>query len=209
MSNAITQGFMVNGQVFATKAEAEAFIRVPLVTAALNGLTGKNAELVKWLLENQQDIMESFECTKIKRVTKVERKALNKALGMLKDLMADSKTRVAGLEFLSDNTDAISDSFRWPAVKRESAEEQAATMEKTFLELTEGNAELATWLQLNKDQLAAAYAAGVEKREVSAKAIDALAAYRAAKDAGPEALEKYQAEKAAEKAAKAAAKAAA
>ena len=56
MSDKIQQGFIVDGQVFATKAEAQAFLRRPLVTAALNTLTGNNADLVNFLIANQDEI---------------------------------------------------------------------------------------------------------------------------------------------------------
>lgn len=198
----ITPAFMVGDKSFATKKEAEDYIRIPLITNALKVVTGGNADLTKWLLENQQDVTETYEVNKIQRVTKLERKALSKALDAVKE------AKIPGAAFIVDNEQAILDSFKWPAVNRIKPEEHAANLTKAFMELTEGNEKLSQWLIENKDQLLAAFASGVEKREISAKAVDGLAAYRAAKEAGPEALEAYQKGKAERKAAEEAAKAA-
>jgi hypothetical protein len=181
MSN-IQSGFIVDGKIFATKAEAEEFVRGPKVKEALMILTGKNVDLSTWLIEKKDEILENYESGKIKRVTKQERKALGKALTAAVDLPA--------CKFLADNFDAIVDSFRWPSVKRGTAEEQAEQIRTNFADLAEGNEEMVKWLLTNKEQLLAAYEAGKEKRQVSEKAAAGLAAYREKKAAEKAAAEK-------------------
>lgn len=174
MSN-IQTGFIVDGKIFQTKAEAEEYVRGPKVKEALNILTGKNGDMVNWLVEKKDEILEIYESGKIKRVTKQERKTLSKALTAAAELPACS--------FIKDNFDAIVDSFRWPSVKRGTAEEQAEQIRKNFADLAEGNEELVKWLLSNKEQLLAAYDAGKEKRQVSEKAAAGLQAYRERKAA--------------------------
>jgi hypothetical protein len=196
----IQQAYVVDGKIFNTKQEAADYVRIPKVKEALNMLTAKNAELVTFLMEKEDEICNIYDSGKIKRVTKQERKALSKAL--------DHVAGVKGAEFLTDNYQAVLDSFRWPSVKRGSTEEIAERVRKEMADLCEGNEEMVKWMLANKEQLLAAYEAGVEKREVNQSAVDSLAAYQAAKKAGPEALAAYRAEQDAKKAAKAAAKAA-
>lgn len=174
MSN-IQSGFIVDGKIFNSKAEAEEYIRGPKVEEALNILTGKNKEMVSWLVAKKDEILDIYESGRIKRVTKAERKQLSKALTAAVDLPACA--------FLKDNFDAVVDSFRWPSVKRGTPEEQAEQIRKNFDDLTEGNADLVKWLLSNKEQLLASYEAGKEKRQVSEKAAAGLAAYRAKKEA--------------------------
>lgn len=178
-----------DGKAFDTKAEALSYLRKPLKMEALNKINGDNTELSEWLLENEDAIESIFESTKIRRVTKVEKKHLEKALEAVK--AANEKA----FAFIVENADAIADSFRWPSVKRGSDEEQAATIKAGFMTLTGDNEELVGWLVDNRADVLEAFQAGVVKREVNPKAAEALAAYRANKAA----------EKAAAEAAKAAA----
>ena len=141
-----------------------------------------------WLCDNRTDIAETFESTKIKRVTKSEKKALEKALEAVK--AAGDKA----FAFIADNAEAILESFRWPSVKRGTEEEQAAQLRANFMALTGDNVELTDWVLSNKEAVLEAFEAGKVKREISPKAAEGLAA--------------YQAKRAAEKAAKAAAEAA-
>lgn len=185
----LKQGYVTpDGKVFATKAEANDHLRRPLITKALNALTHTNEQLSAWLLEMSDSIEAAFECTKVSRVTKAERKKLEAALEALK--LVD----VPKLKFLQDNAAAVLESFRWPAVKRQSEEEQAKTIRDAFMTLTEGNVELTDWIIANREHLIEAFKAGIVKKEVNPAASSALAAYR----------EKKAAEKAAAEAAKAA-----
>jgi hypothetical protein len=70
MSNVIQSGFVTpDGKIFATKREAQQHLRAPLVLEALMKLTGKNADLAKWLQEKQEEIEIAFETGTIRRVT--------------------------------------------------------------------------------------------------------------------------------------------
>ena len=122
-----------------------------------------------------------------------EKKKLEKALEQVKTI-TDPK-----IKFIQENAEAILDSFRWPSVKRMSAEEKVAATLASLTALADANA--ANWIVSNKDEIVAAYEAGVEKRQ--APAGGGLAEYQAAKAAGPEALAAYNAKREAAKAAKA------
>jgi len=174
MSQALAQKFVTpDGKLFDTKAEANDYLRRPLITAAMNVVTGKNVELTEWLIANEETVASTYESTKIQRVTKSEKKALEKSL----DAVAAAGDRA--FAFVSENKEAILESFRWPSVKRGTEEEQAKTIRDGFLVLTNDNAKLADWLIANQAQILEAYEAGVVKREVNPKAAEALAAYRA------------------------------
>lgn len=177
-ANQLVQKFVTeDGRQFDTKAEAIDYLRLPLITAALNKVNGNNKELTDWLIANQEAVESTFESTKIQRVTKSEKNQLAKAL----DAVAAAGDKQ--FKFIVENKDAILESFRWPSVKRGTDEEQAATIRGGFLALTGENAELSDWLIANQEALLEAFQAGVIKREVNPKAADALAAYRA-KQAG-------------------------
>ena len=192
-TSALQQGYIVDGKIFATAAEARDFIRQPQIKAALYFLVGGDANFTNFLLENQEEIEKAFEAGVIARVTKAERNKLNKAFDHIAEVLkGDSKAK-----FVVDNIEAAKESFRWPAVKRLKEEEKAAA---TLTALTKlGDEKVATWMITNKDNLMKAYSAGVEKRP--APTGSGLAEYLAAKKAGPEALAAYTAAKAAAKAA--------
>jgi hypothetical protein len=162
-----------DGKLFDTKAEANDYLRRPLITAAMNVVTGGNKELTEWLIANEESVASTYESTKIQRVTKSEKKTLEKAL----DAIVAAGDR--SFAFVAENKEAILESFRWPSVKRGTEEEQAKTIRDGFLVLTNDNAQLADWLIANQTQILEAYEAGVVKREVNPKAAEALAAYRA------------------------------
>jgi len=179
----IQQVFTVNGINFATKAEATNYIRRPKIAEALANLTGKdNQTLVDWLLDNQEHVEVAFESGTVKRVTKAEAAKLSKALDAI---VEDGNKAFA---FVIDNIDAIKDSFRWPSVKRMTDEEKSIAARNTLI-ASSGNEELADWVLENKNGILEAYQAGVVKREVSPKASEALAKYRAEKAAEKAALE--------------------
>jgi hypothetical protein len=186
-ANTIVSGFMTpDGKTFKTKAEAVDYLRTPQILAALNKLTDKNAELVAWLIEHEDNIANAFDSGTIRRVTKQERKALEKALAyVVEALGTDPKAK-----FVVDNADAISDTFKWPNQKRVAPEDKAAAIKTALLELTSeeaADAKVTDWIIANKEGLDAAFNAGVVKREVSQKTLDALAEARAKAAAGREA----------------------
>jgi hypothetical protein len=188
-----------DGKWFATVGEAKDYLRKPLITAALKKVANGNENLAQFLLENDDEIQKAFEAGTVARVTKAERNKLKKALDHLCSL-GDTKLR-----FITDNAEAVLDSFRWPSVKRLTAEEKAAETMKALTALADAKA--AEWVIANKDAILNAYEAGIEKR--AAPGGTGLAEYQAAKAAGPEALAAYNKardeKKAAEKAAKKAA----
>jgi len=167
-----------DGQVFDSKAEALNHVRRPKIQAALLKLTDNNQELSTWLIDNQEHVEVAFELGTIRRVTKSERKKLEKSIEELKTLSGNPK-----LAFIVENADVIAEVFRWPTVKRMTDEEKAFAAKNTLMGASNNNEELASWIIANKDGVLAAYEAGIEKREVNPKATEALAAYRAKKAA--------------------------
>ena len=161
-----------DGTMFDTKKEAQDHLRLPKITEALLKATSNNKELTDWLIKNQDSVEAAFDTGTIRRVTKSEQKKLDKALEALKEV---GDHRVA---FLVENADAISDSFRWPSVKRMDDAEKTTAAKNSLVALAERE-DVAEWILANKEAILAAYEAGVEKRAVSPKATEALAAYRA------------------------------
>jgi len=167
----IQSGFIVDGKVFATKSEAVAYIRLPAVTAALLGVASGDQALADFLLQNEDEIQNAFETGTIRRVTKAERKKLQDCANLLKT-NDDPKVK-----FFMENIDGLVESFRWPAVKRLKEDEKNAAVSAALSKLADEN--FANWVIANQAAVLSAYEAGVEKREVSQKATDGLAAYRA------------------------------
>lgn len=198
-----------DGKQFDTKAEATTYLRRPKIMAALKVVAEGDEKLVAWLLDNQESVEVAFEVGTVRRVTKSESKQLEKALTALKEIQGNPK-----IAFLQEHASAISDSFRWPSVKRMTDAEKQTAARNSLVAASEGNEQLAEWIIAHKDGVLQAYEAGIEKREVNPKATEALAAYRAKKaaeqaayDATPEGQAKLK-EKADAEAAKAAKKAA-
>jgi hypothetical protein len=179
----IKQGYMVGDQVFATKAEAQNFVRRPKILAALNELTGNQTDLSNFLLSNQDEIEGIFEVGTIQRVSKSERNKLTKALEHAASLN-DSK-----LAFLVENSEAIINSFRWPKVARMDEAAKVAAQTEQLTALAQGNGEVASYILANREGIETAYQAGVEKRQVNPNAANALAEYRARKAAEKAAAE--------------------
>ena len=163
-----------DGTLFDTKQEVIEYLRKPAIIGALKVVTGDNAELTQWLYDNQETVEMAFETGTICRVTKSEKKQLEKALIALKAIEG-----FPGIKFLQEHSDAIAESFRWPSVKRMTDAEKEVAARNTLVAATEGREDLAKWIIEKKDQILVAYSAGKEKREVSQKATDALAEYRA------------------------------
>lgn len=171
MSNVLKSKIVTeDGSAFDTRAEALDYLRTPLVKAALTKVAGGNPELAKFLFEQEDEIQAAFEVGTVSRVTKSERKKLEKALV---ELVAVDNNK---LKFLQENHAAILESFRWPSVKRMNDAEKAAETMAKLTAISDTNA--AGWVIKNKDAILAAYQAGVVKREVNPKAMEALAAAR-------------------------------
>lgn len=182
----ISNVFRIEGvnQDFSTKAEVEDYLRRPKVLAALMAVTANNSEMSEWLLANQEVVEDSFDTGTVKRVTKQEKKKLGKDADTLKELVAGG---FKDLPFISENIDAIVESFKWPAVKRLSDEDKAAAVMEALS--AAGSKEVAEWIIANKDPILAAFEAGKKKRVANAAGQDALLVFRASK-----ALEKKAAE---------------
>lgn len=163
-----------DGKQFDTRQEALVYVQKPHQIEAFNKLIPDNADFVEFLIERRDDIEGAFESTKIQRVTKAEKKQLEKALEAVKN------TENKAFSFLIDNSAAIVNSFRWPSVQRMKPEEAEIQIKKALLEIfTEDNGEAVEWAFENKDAILEAYQAGVVKREINPKAQEALATWRA------------------------------
>lgn len=174
----LKQVFMTpDGKAFDSKKEAEDYLRRPKIEEALKAISNNNKELVNWLIDNQEKVEMAFEVGTIRRVSKSDHKALEKALEHLKTI-EDPK-----LAFLQENVAAIQESFRWPSVKRMDESEKATAARNSLVAASEGNEELAVWIIANKDNVLQAYEAGKVKRELNPKAAQGLAEYRAKKAA--------------------------
>lgn len=181
-ANGITSGYMTpDGKSFRTKAEAVDYLRKPLINKALNALTDNNAELVAFLLDSEDAIQDAF-AVGVKRVTKSERAALKKALDhVVATLANDHKAK-----FVVDNAAEILETFKWPNQTRVKPEDKDQVILDSLNELT-NNPEVSAWIVASKDALDAAWNAGVVKREVSQKTLDALQAARIKRQADFEA----------------------
>ena len=172
MSEAIKKAFVVDGKIFDTQAEAADYMRRPKVIAALDQITKGNTELNDWLYNHQETLEQIFDCGTIKRVTKAEKKALDKAL---EAIVASGDKAFA---FVIENSSAISESFRWPSVKRMDDAEKETVIKANLMSETEDDADLTQYIMDHKVEIFAAYKAGKVVREVSQKALDGLAAFR-------------------------------
>lgn len=163
-----------DGKQFDTLAQANDHIRQPLVRAALLQVTSGAQELADFLYEREDDIEAAYEFGKVSRVTKSERKKLEKSLEVVKAI-AEPK-----LKFLQDNITAVLESFRWPAVKRMTPEEIQAGIKTKLTDMADGD--VADWMILNRDAILNAYKAGKPKPAgLHPNAGAALAAFQAKK----------------------------
>lgn len=162
-------------ETFESKTEAMNYLRRPKILKALMKATGDNKELSEWLLENQDTVNDAFDSGTIRRVTKAEKKKLDAALKAI----VDSGDKA--FAFVAENATEISESFRWPKVKRMTDEEKATLAKNTLMAASEDNEELADWVIAHQNDIMEAYAAGKEKREVSPQATIGLTAYREGK----------------------------
>lgn len=166
-----------DGKQFDTMKEAQDYLRRPKIKAELMKVTEGNEKLVDWLIDNQETVEMAFEVGTIRRVTKVERNKLKKALDAIKEASEPK------FKFVQENADSILETFRWPSVTRMKDEEKTAAARASLIAASEGNEKLADYILQNKDAIVQAYQAGVEKREVNPKATKALEEYRAKKAA--------------------------
>jgi hypothetical protein len=184
----LVQKFVLNvdgkDMIFDSKQEALDYLRKPKVLEALKQIVGGDQQLANWLLDHQEQVEVAFESGAIKRVTKSEGKKLKEAMAHICEVMAGDKKAA----FVTENAEAIVESFRWPSVKRMTDEEKSVVARNTLVAASEGNKELAEWIIANKDAVLGCYEAGIEKRQVNPKAAEALAAYRAKKAAEKQAL---------------------
>ena len=174
MTTELKQVFALeDGTTFDTKAEALNYLTRPKILAALMKVTDGNQDLSDWLVDNQDTVTSAFDTGTIRRVTKAEKKKLDKAVDALVE--AGGKD----FEFLIENAEAVKESFRWPKVKRMTDEEKTVAAKNTLTLASDGNEDLANWAIKHEEAILEAYEAGKEKRVVSPKAANALAAYRA------------------------------
>lgn len=165
-----------DGAQFDTKAEALDHLRGPKIKAALMVVTDNNEELSDWLVENRDTVVGAFESGFIRRITKSDNKKIEAGF----DAMAESGNKA--FAFLVENRDVLE--MKYKTVKRMDGDEKIAAAHQTILDATDDNNEgLATWVVENRDAVVEAFNAGKVKREVSPKATEALAAYRAKKTA--------------------------
>ena len=177
MSEVLKQGYITeDGSVFDNKADAQDYLRRPIVKEAFVALTDGNDELADWMVGNGSLVTNAFEKGTIKRVTKSERKKLIAGLEKVSEIFKADGTKA--LEFLANNAEALAEGFRWPTVKRLTEDEKASAIKEEITEATDGNESLAVWMVENREAIMIAYDAGKPKREVSPKASAALAKYR-------------------------------
>ena len=165
-----------DGMEFDTKAEALDYLRKPKVMEELNKLTNNNSDLNELIYSHQEILEDIFSAGAIQRVTKSERKQLEKALAAIK-VIEDNKAFL----FVVEHAGAILDSFKWPAVKKIDDEEKTRLIHISLMNVTENNTALTDWIIAQKDAIFLAFEAGKLKREVPAKAAEGLAAYKAKK----------------------------
>ena len=176
----LKQAFVTpDGKIFETRKEAQDYQRRPMQKEALAKIID-NEELVDWILDNTSDMADCFQVGTIKRVSKSDRNALEKALKSIVE-RNDSKEK-----FIVENHEAILDTFRWPSVKRMEEDEKAAAIKSELTTLTE-NEEVADFLIANKEAIFTALEAGKVKKELNPKAAEGLAKWRAEQAAAKEA----------------------
>ena len=174
MTQELKQVFALeDGTTFDTKAEALNYLRRPKIMDALMKVTDGNKDLSEWLVDNQETVVNAFDTGTIRRVTKSEKKKLDKAV----DAIVESGNKA--FDFVIEHAEAVKSSFRWPKVARMNDEEKTLMATTTLTEASDGNEQLAAWTIEHEAEILEAYDAGKEKRVVSPKAANALAAYRA------------------------------
>lgn len=149
----------------------------------MNLITNNQADLNEWIYNHQEFLENVFSTGTIQRVTKSEKKAIEKAFEALKEVTNLPKA----CSFLIENAGAFQDSFRWPAVKRMKDEEKDKLIYDSIFAATSNDKDLTEWIIAQKLAIFEAFEAGKVKREVSPKAAAGLEAYRAAKKAEKEA----------------------
>jgi len=164
-----------DGSTFETKAEAQEYMRRPIVLKALNELTENNEDLSQWLLDQKSVLQDAFSTGTIKRVTKSERKAFGKEMDSLLEMAEKNGVKVP---FVREHHSDIVEGFKYPTAKRMDSDEKMAAIKNTILGVSEGNEEVVDWVIANKDAVFTAYDAGKPKRQVSKAAEEGLRKYR-------------------------------
>ena len=178
----IQQVIMIKGCdiQFDSKAEALDYLRRPKIKAALMVVTKGNEELSEFLVENQDLVNNAFDTGTIRRVTKAEKKKLDKAVDSLVEAAEKDSSLAKDCAFLVENAEAVKESYRWPKVKRMTPEEKALAATNTLTAAT-NDPKLAAWIIENEEIILESYKAGKTKRPVSPQAEAGLEAYRAGK----------------------------
>jgi len=175
---AIQKGVFIEGvdRMFKSVKEAEAYLRAPKIKAALDEICGQKKELSAFLFDKQEELIEAFASTKMRRVKKAEFAKLEKALEAVK--IADE----TAFGFIKDNADAILSSFRWPKTGTTKPEVRRANTVLLLTSLT-NDEEVSQWIFDNFEAVGVAYKAGQPKREMPQSAMDALQKHRDEKKA--------------------------
>ena len=171
-----------DGETFNTKTEAQDHMRRPKILEALRGLTENNIDLMEWLVEHRETVINAFDTGAIKRITKAEQKKINAAY----DAMKESGDKA--FDIFVKNRDKFV--IKYKPVPRMKDEEKVVAARNTILAASPGQEQLADWVITNEKAILEAYEAGKEKKAVSPKATLSLAAYQAGQSAKKEALEK-------------------
>jgi hypothetical protein len=187
MSN-IQSGFIVDGKFFATKQEAQDFIRLPKIKEAFKAIKGANEELVNWLVEKEDEILAALDAGKSRRVLKTERNKLQKAMDHVVETMKEDKKAA----FVIEQANQLVECFKWPAVKRLKDDEALAAAQAALTALADGNADVAKWVMTNGEAIKTGYEAGIEKREVTQDTLNRLAEARAKLQAAKKAREEAE-----------------
>lgn len=163
-----------DGTQFATKREAQDYMRRPKIRAAFMELTNANEDLSDWLVEKQEDIESTFSVGQIRRVTKTDRNKLSSAFEYVLEKLGDD----AKVRFIKEHGEDIVEGFKWPSVKRMDDGEKEAAMKAELVELADGNEEVADFIITNREKVEEAYDAGKVKRTINPAAQEGLAKWR-------------------------------
>ena len=181
-----------DGTQFATKREAQDYMRRPLIRAELLKLTENNEELSDWIVESKEELDNAFSTGQIRRVSKSDRTKMEKAL----DYIEKNHDDVPALRFLIENKEDIAEGFKWPSVKRMDEEEKEAAIKAELTALADDNEEVADFIIENQEAIFEAFNAGKPKRTINPAAREGLQKWREEQKALKEAEEGKPAKKA-------------
>lgn len=169
-----------DGVIHATLAEANEHLGKPKVIEALTAIASGKVNVATWLLSVKEQLLSIFDIGVVRRVTKVEQKALQKDIDALKLAAAEAKEKGIPFmyPFLAEHADSVAGSFHHPKVTRLTTDERANSIANSLTALTEGDKELADWINVNHTAILEAYKAGVVKRTPAPQAMAALKEYQ-------------------------------